>query len=85
MHTWDFLRVVDSSDWISYRLLSETGSAASGDGMTMSKSRNRRTAAVLAIVCVTTALGLPATAQAAGPDGRSTARCTRGAPGIGDP
>ncbi|HEY6665634.1 MAG TPA: hypothetical protein VI036_10965, partial [Propionibacteriaceae bacterium] len=54
--------------------------------MTMSKSRNRRTAAVLAIVvCVTTALGLPATAQAAGPDGRSTGRCTPGAPGIGDP
>jgi aminopeptidase N len=73
------------SDWISYTLLSETGSAASGEGMTMSKSRNRRTAAVLAIVvCVTTALGLPATAQAAGPDGRSTGRCTPGAPGIGD-
>jgi len=53
--------------------------------MTMSKSRNRRTAAVLAIVCLTTALGLPATAQAAGPDGRSTGRCTSGAPGIGDP
>ena len=53
--------------------------------MTMSKSRNRRTAAVLAIVCVTIALGLPATAQAAGPDGRSTGRCTPGAPGIGDP
>src|SRR6478672_5400352 len=49
--------------------------------MTMSKSRNRRTASVLAIVCLTTALGLPATAQAAG----STARCTSGAPGIGDP
>jgi hypothetical protein len=74
------------SDWISYTLLTETGSAASGDGMTMSKSRNRRTAAVLAIVvCATTALGLPATAQAAGPDGRSTGRCTPGAPGIGDP
>jgi aminopeptidase N len=53
--------------------------------MTMSKSRNRRTAAVLAIVCLTTPLGLPATAQAAGPDGRSTARCISGAPGIGDP
>jgi hypothetical protein len=53
--------------------------------MTMPKSRNRRTAAVLAIVCVTIALGLPATAQAAGPDGRSTVRCTPGAPGIGDP
>ena len=37
--------------------------------MTMSKSRNRRTAAVSAIVCLTTALGLPATAQAAGLDG----------------
>ena len=49
--------------------------------MTMSKSRNRRTASVLAIVCLTTALGLPATAQAAG----STARCISGAPGIGDP
>jgi aminopeptidase N len=73
------------SGWVSYTLLSETGSAASGDGMTMLKSRNRRTAAVLAIVCLTTALGLPATAQAASPAGRSTGRCTPGAPGIGDP
>ena len=53
--------------------------------MTMLKFRNRRTAAALAIVCVTTALGLPATAQAAGPDGRSAGQCTPGAPGIGDP